>query len=239
MRGGSVRHIPRTTRVPILAMVASIATIAACSSAATMQPTPAANIALMARFDSLYTAGAADSDQRANAFELIAQMLAEGAPVQKATISFNGKTFTDSAVAELHVAYTGSRALDSSLFIAMWEGNRPDSVVVVKAKPELNYITSSVYQRSLTNIDFPVYTTVIDTVAVTMATPVSACTSLLADEPPGLNAPVPLSCQAQHFSIQFTTLPELVVQDTVVMPFQRIRDVRTAFDSTIKPLAQR
>ncbi|HEX5180974.1 MAG TPA: hypothetical protein VFW04_16710 [Gemmatimonadaceae bacterium] len=40
-------------------------------------------------------------------------------------------------------------------------------------------------------------------------------------------------------SVQFTTLPELVVQDTVVMPFQRIRDVRTAFDSTIKPLAQR
>lgn len=55
----------------------------------------------------------------------------------------------------------------------------------------------------------------------------------ISDEPPGLNAPVPGSCQAPHFSIQFKTLPELVVQDTVVMPFQRIRDVRTTFDSTI------
>lgn len=139
--------VVQSRRATFLAIVASIATIAACSGDSTMQPTTAANIALMARFDSLYAAGAADSDQRANTFELIAQMLAEGAPVQKATISFNGKTFTDSAVAELHLTYIGSRALDSSLFIAMWAGNGPDSVMLVKAKPELNYVSSSVYQR--------------------------------------------------------------------------------------------
>jgi hypothetical protein len=228
LHAGLVRTISARSRgLRILSLLAASAVFAACSSDGATHPPPPPNIALLKRFDSLHTVAEGDSDQRADVFGIVAKVLAEGAPVQMATISIDGRTVTDSAVAYLEVDLADNgQPNDSSLSIAMWDGHGPDSLILVSTISTFNDASIDVYQPTQINADFPIVSTAPDTLTLTMSAPGKSCTSFLSDEPPGLNAPVPLVCETQTFSISLKTHPQFRAPDSVIMPRQNIDDVR-------------
>ena len=221
-------HRPRAA-FRALAIVVAVMAAFACSSSAPTRPSTPPNVLLMDRFDSLRVAAQADSDLRAGLFELIAKLLAEGAPVQRATISFNGHLIQDSAVAGLDVELSNGQPHDSTLFIVMWDGHGPDSLINVTSLAQVTLAGAGITLAHTSVNDAPLLPSSIDTLALTTSAPGSACASLFTEAPPDLNVPVPVQCQAESFSVRFHELPGFAAPDTVVMPLQQIQGVRVVF----------
>ena len=221
----SVRPNAPTCR--ILAVVA--ASIVACSCGSATRPSVSPKVQLIARFDSLRRDGMARFDFRWPSYALIEQFLAEGAPIQTATMVIDGRVIHDSAVASLQVNTPTGQPADSTLYVILWDGNGPDSVISIGIGDEA--------RNAATFLDFSLGQTFLgeteadprDTLKLTMSSPGAACASLLNDAPPDADLRTPTQCRTQTFSLSYNVFPQLGTTDTVVVPVQRIRDVRVEF----------
>lgn len=168
-------------------------------------------------------------DFRWPSYALIEQFLAEGAPIQMATIVIDGHVTHDSAVASLQVNTPNGQPADSTLYVILWDGNGPDSVISIGIGDEARNVA--------TFLDFSLGQTFLgateadprDTLKLTMSGPGAACASLLNDAPLDADLRTPTQCRTQAFSLSYNVLPQFGTTDTVVVPVQRIRDVRVEF----------
>lgn len=173
-------------RLTVSAETAAIATGAACSSAPSYQAPVSPLVRLMARFDSLRVAAEAESDGRAGQYQLVADFLAQGAPIQSDSLFLDGHLLVDSAVEVVDVEDVNGQPHDSSVFLIAWDGHGPDTVISVSVGPGFNGwqatwnggsagVTSSPPQPAL---------------GVAIAPPGRDCSSLLTEAPADLDPPV-------------------------------------------------
>lgn len=121
----------RAFRVGMLATVVTIAAFVAGSCGSATRPSVSPNVQLIARFDSLRRDAMARFDFRESDYALIEQFLAEGAPIQTATMIIDGRVIHDSAVASLQLSTPTGQSADSTLYVILWDGNGPDSVISI------------------------------------------------------------------------------------------------------------
>ena len=214
----------------MLATVVTIAAFVACSCGSATRPSVSPNVQLIARFDSLRRDGMARFDFRWPDYALIEQFLAEGAPVQTATMVIDGRVIHDSAVASLQLSTPTGQPSDSTLYVILWDGNGPDSVISIGigdgARNATTFLDFSLGQTYLgSTVDGSPH----DTLDLTMSGPGAPCASLLRDAPPDADLRTPTKCRMQTFSFSYNLFPELGTTDTVVVPVQTIRDVRVVF----------
>ncbi|MGH7646900.1 MAG: hypothetical protein ACREND_02200 [Gemmatimonadaceae bacterium] len=219
----------RVRGLVVLTSLAAVAMVAACSSDTATRPAVSPNIALMNRFDSLYRVAQGDADLRQDVFFDVVLFLAEGAPVQMASVSFNGHVIRDSAVAVLSMRTSQGRATDSTLLIAMWDGHGPDTVISLVTLTHLTDMGTELISHDGFHADLPAFSNGDDTVRVTLSAPGETCASLLPQRPPDFNPQLPTLCQTQTFSISFKTLPQFGVADSVSMALQSLQGVRLQF----------
>jgi hypothetical protein len=212
-----------------LGVLAAVVAGIACSSDSATRPTVAPNIALMDRFDSLSHIAQADSDVRSELFTEIAEILAEGAPVQMATISIDGHAIRDSTVSALIVETSHGQPTDSTLQILMWDGHGPDSIIAVETIATLSDLSMQLITRDGFQVNVQPFVSGIDTVALALAAPGAACMSLLTERPPDLDPPPPTACQAQRIAMSFTLPPQFGSSDTVSMSQQTLQSIRLQF----------
>lgn len=118
----------RSSRVRrALPLVAAMALVMACSSDSVTGPSTRQNATLILRFDSLMNATSGD---RPGIYSDIAQMLAEGAPVNTGTITVNGTTERMNMAGQFLVGMSNGVPVDSQYVLAAWKGNGSDSVIV-------------------------------------------------------------------------------------------------------------
>jgi len=213
-----IRLCPRAAAIVIVA-VAVVA--AACSSDAPTAPSTAQNAKILSRFDSL--ANQTDDPLRADALARIAQLLAEGAPVGTGTIRVNGVGGPFTMIAALEVTSIGGQPVDSQYTVAGWEGNAPDSVIVLMLHGGEVSATVSEHHGSVAGPG--------GTATITVQSGGASCTSFAGQAPPDLEVPTPSSCAEQRsqmaFASRFGNSPTI----TVDMPAQTVMGIRLVFDT--------
>ncbi len=220
----------RAFRVGMLATVVTIAAFVAGSCGSATRPSVSPNVQLIARFDSLRRDAMARFDFRESDYALIEQFLAEGAPIQTATMIIDGRVIHDSAVASLQLSTPTGQSADSTLYVILWDGNGPDSVISIGigdgARNAATFVDFSLGQTFLGSTEGG---NPLDTLELMMSRPGAACASLLHDAPSDADLRTPTQCRTQTFSLAYKLFPELGTTDTVVVPVQTIRDVRVLF----------
>ena len=213
-----VRLLPRPTAV---LAVSALALAAACSSDSSTGPGTLQNVSILSRFDSLSTA--TDDNLRAQALADIAQLLAQGAPIGRATIRVNGVGGPFTAIAAWQVNSIGGEPVDSEYTLAGWEGNAPDSVIVLTLHGgQVSAIVSS-HHGSVSGTG--------GTATLTAQTGSGACTSFASEAPSDLAVPTPSSCALQRSQVSFSSTFDDLGAFTVDVPVQSMQGIRLAFDT--------
>ncbi|HEV2179920.1 MAG TPA: hypothetical protein VGR59_06345 [Gemmatimonadaceae bacterium] len=213
-----VRLLPRAATILVFAAATGAA---ACSSDSATAPTTAQNVKILSRFDSL--ANQTPDPLRADALAQIAQLLAQGAPVGTGTIRVNGVGGPFTMIAALEVTSIGGQPVDSQYTVAGWEGNAPDSVVLLTLHDgEVSAIVSE-HHGSVAGPG--------GTATITVQSGGASCTSFAGQAPPDLDVPTPSSCSEQRSQMTFSSTFGNSPTITVDMPAQTVMGIRLVFDT--------
>ena len=213
-------HFPRVRvrALPVFAVAASVAVLAACSSDSTAPQTNQA-IALMAHFDSLRAASSPDSEsERRTQLAGAITLLALGAPVHDVQITTNSTTLTYSSVAAFEVtdAIQGPPA-DSAFRIIAWRGEAADTLLTLEIFHQasgLVFVAGAVVLGSTGA-----------TGTATAQAPNGNCTSLLDHLPPDVTIPPGIACRLETTT---ATATGNFNGGTFTLPSQAIKGIRIA-----------
>jgi hypothetical protein len=213
-----IRSLPH--RIAFL-VVAAAAMAAACSSDSTTAPSTSQNVRILSRFDSI--AGATGDPVRGAALQRIAQLLAQGAPIGSGTIRVNGVGGPFTMIGALEVTEIGGVPLDSQYTVAGWEGNAPDSVIVLTLLDGTVSSVVSAHEGSVEGTG--------GSATITAAPGGGSCTSFLPQAPPDLPVAVPSECAGQRSQVTFAGSFGDSPAITVDVPAQSVQGIRLVYSS--------
>lgn len=202
-------------------VVAAALGAAACSSDSATAPGTSKNVHILSRFDTL--ANQTPDNIRALALQQVAQLLAQGAPVATGAISVNGTAGQWTMIAALQVNSVGGVPVDSSFTVAAWEGNAPDSVIVLTLQDGIVSSAVSAHEGSIVGTG--------GTATVTVASGGGSCTSFASEAPSDLPLVTPTSCTVQRSQVTFAAAFGTAPAITVNMPAQAVTGIRLVFDT--------
>ncbi len=175
---------------PRALLVLAAGVVVGCSSDAVTGPPPRDNAALLVHFDSLMNSTSGD---RPGIYSDIAQMLAQGAPVNAGTILLNGVPDRMHMAAQLVVGTSNGTGVDSEYVLAAWKGDGSDSVIV--------FIQSAGTVVSFWGFGAASSGEIGGSATVVPGALGSSCTAFTA--PSDIYVPMPLSCHAQPTTDSF------------------------------------
>ncbi|HKV50448.1 MAG TPA: hypothetical protein VJO52_04540 [Gemmatimonadaceae bacterium] len=213
-----VRSLPRSTA--FLAALAALA-VMACSSDSATAPGTSQNVHILARFDTL--ANQTPDGLRGQALQHIAQLLAQGAPVSTGAISVNGTAGRWTMISALQVNSIAGVPADSSFTVAAWEGNAPDSVIVLILQGSIVSSVVSAHEGSVAGTG--------GTASIAVASGGGSCTSFASEAPSDLPLATPTSCTTQRSHVAFASAFGTAPAITVDMPAQAVTGIRLVFDT--------
>ncbi len=213
-----VRSVPSRTAFLLLA-AALVA--AACSSDSATAPGTSQNVHILSRFDTV--ANQTSDNLRAAALQEVAQLLAQGAPVSTGTITVNGTTGQYTMIAALQVNTVAGVPADSAFTVAAWEGNAPDSVIVLTLQDGIVSAIVSAHEGSTTGTG--------GTATITATSGGASCTSYASQAPRDLLVPTPTECEVQHSQVTFASAFGDAPSVTVSVPAQGVSGIRLVFDT--------
>lgn len=214
------RSLPSRTAFLLVGAAAALVA-AACSSSSTTGPGTSQNVRILSRFDTV--ANQTGDNLRSAALLQVAQLLAQGAPVSTGTFTVNGTTGQYTMIGALQVNSVGGVPVDSSYTVAAWEGNAPDSVIVVTLQDGVVSATVSAHEGSATGTG--------GTASVTATSGGGSCTSFASQAPANLNVPTPTQCELQHSQVTFASVFGNAPSITVSVPAQGVTGIRLVFDT--------
>jgi hypothetical protein len=207
-------------RTPFLLLAAALGA-AACSSDSATAPGTSQNVHILARFDTV--ANQTSDNLRAGALLQVAQLLAQGAPVSTGTVSVNGTAGQWTMIAALQVNTVAGVPADSSFTVAAWEGNAPDSVIVLTLQNGVVSSVVSAHEGSVVGTG--------GTATITVASGGGSCTSYASQAPRDLVVPTPAQCTVQHSQVTFASAFGDAPAITVDVPAQAMSGIRLVFDT--------
>lgn len=196
-----------------LAGLAAVAIVVGCSSDSVTGPTTRDNAALILHFDSLVHSSSGD---RPAIYSLIAQALAEGAPVGTGTITVNGTTTHVHVVALEIVGFSGATPFDSVYEVGTWQGDGSDTAAVFFQSGGAVTALSAADTASGENFD--------GTASVVPGALGASCTSFAA--PSDIDVPAPIQCNLEPSVDSFSVVVTSGANPAVTLPQQKVSGVR-------------
>lgn len=199
--------------------------LAGCSSDSAMGPTTNQNVALMARFDSVFGTLNPDTQaRRREQFSEVITLLAFGAPVQTVQITQNDTTQSYSGVGALLVSDdVEGQPQDSAYTLLAWRGDAADTLVTV-------VLLQNFSSFELTDAARHVVSTGQSAGAAQSQAPRATCTSYLDKLPSDVQVPSGLTCHNEAVTISASgntlTTGSQTGTGTFAVPSQTVQSVR-------------